>query len=249
MRDFDTSNTICHPQRSSGSASCGELWIIRRFARYDKLRRFKRMKLKLIKIAIFLVALVPLGRLAWNALHHGLGANPIEVITHSTGDWTLIFVLTTLSITPFRRITRQYWLIGVRRMIGLFAFCYGTLHFLTYIWLDKFFDLHEMWKDIAKRPFITVGFSAFVLMVPLALTSTAWSIRRLGGKNWQRLHRLIYLTGILGVVHYYWLVKADIRKPVEYGAVLGILLLYRVGVWASEKRKRPAIPAPARSWG
>ncbi len=208
------------------------------------------MKLGFTKIAIFLAALIPLERLLWKALHDGLGANPIEVITHATGDWTLILVLTTLSITPLRRITRQYWLIGVRRMIGLFAFFYGTLHFLTYIWLDKFFNIHEMLKDIAKRPFITVGFSAFVLMIPLALTSTAWSIRRLGGKNWLRLHRLIYCTGILAVVHYYWLVKADVRKPIEYGVVLSILLVYRVGVWvsekASEKRKQPAEPAPAR---
>ncbi len=210
-----------------------------------------KMRLRFTKIAIFLAALIPLARLAWKAFHDGLGANPIEVITHSTGDWTLILLLTTLSITPLRRITRQYWLIGVRRMIGLFAFFYGTLHFLTYIWLDKFFDVHEMLKDIAKRRFITVGFSAFVLMIPLALTSTAWSIRRLGGKNWQRLHRLIYFTGVLAVVHYTWLVKADRRKPIEYGIVLGILLAYRVGVWAfekaSEKRKRPAIPAPARN--
>ena len=209
------------------------------------------MTLRFTKIAIFLAALIPLGRLVWKALHDGLGANPIEFITHSTGDWTLILVLTTLSITPLRRITRQYWLIGARRMIGLFAFFYGTLHFLIYIWLDKFFDIHEMLKDIAKRRFITVGFSAFVLMIPLALTSTAGSIRRLGGKNWQRLHRLIYFTGILAVVHYAWLVKADHRKPIEYGVVLSILLLYRVGVWASEKvaekRKQPAIPAPARS--
>ena len=124
------------------------------------------MKLRLTKIAIFPAALIPLARLLWKALHDGLGANPIEVITHSTGDWTLILVLATLSITPLRRITHQYWLIGVRRMVGLFAFFYGTLHFLTYIWLDKFFDVHEMMKDIAKRPFITVGFSAFVLMIP-----------------------------------------------------------------------------------
>jgi len=209
------------------------------------------MKLRLTKIAIFVAALIPLARLAWRALHDGLGANPIEFITHATGDWTLIFVLTTLSITPLRRITRQYWLIGIRRMIGLFAFFYGTLHFLTYIWLDKFFDVHAMLKDIAKRPFITVGFSAFVLMIPLALTSTAWSIRRLGGKNWQRLHRLIYFTGILAVVHYFWLVKADHRKPIEYGIVLSILLAYRVGVWASEKasknRKQPDLLAPAPS--
>src|SRR5208337_1742762 len=209
------------------------------------------MRLRLTKIAIFLAALVPLGRLVWKAFHGGLGANPIEFITHSTGDWTLILVLATLSITPLRRITRQYWLIGIRRMAGLFAFFYGTLHFLTYIWLDKFFDIHEILKDVAKRRFITVGFSAFVLMIPLALTSTAWSIRRLGGKNWRRLHRLIYFTGILAVIHYYWLVKADHRKPIEYAIVLGILLAYRVGVWgfekASEKRKQAALPAPTRS--
>ncbi|MGB9234472.1 MAG: protein-methionine-sulfoxide reductase heme-binding subunit MsrQ [Terriglobales bacterium] len=200
------------------------------------------MKLRLTKVAIFLVALVPLGRLGWKALHEGLGANPIEVITHSTGDWTLILVLTTLSITPLRRLTRQYWLIGVRRMIGLFAFFYGTLHFFTYIWLDKFFDFHEMLKDIGKRPFITVGFSAFVLLIPLAITSTAGWIRRLGGRNWLRLHRLIYLTAILGVVHYWWLVKADIRKPERYAIVLGILLFYRVAFWASERRKRAPVP-------
>ena len=204
------------------------------------------MTLRLTKVTIFMAALIPLLRLGWKALHGGLGANPIEVITHSTGDWTLIFILTTLSVTPLRRLTRQYWLIGVRRMVGLFAFFYGTLHFLTYIWLDKFFDIHEMTKDIVKRPFITVGFSAFVLMVPLAATSTARSIRRLGGKNWQRLHRLIYLTGILGVIHYLWLVKANKQKPYEYGIVLSILLLYRVAVWWSEKRKQRALAVLTR---
>ncbi|MGA7561043.1 MAG: protein-methionine-sulfoxide reductase heme-binding subunit MsrQ [Terriglobales bacterium] len=206
-------------------------------------------RLQLTKTIIFLAALIPLARLLWKALHDGLGANPIEVITHSTGDWTLIFVLTTLSITPLRQITRQHWLIGLRRLVGLFAFFYGTLHFLTYIWLDKFFDLHEMLKDIEKRRFITAGFAAFVLMIPLALTSTAWSIRRLGGKNWQRLHRLIYLTGILAVVHYIWLVKADLRKPLEYAAVLTILLAYRVAIWAKEKasgnRQHNANPVPS----
>jgi methionine sulfoxide reductase heme-binding subunit len=204
------------------------------------------MALRLTKIAIFLAALIPLERLLWKAFHDGLGANPIELITHSTGDWTLILILTTLSITPLRQITRQYWLIGVRRMIGLFAFFYATLHFLTYIWLDKFFDIHEVLKDVAKRPFITVGFSAFVLMIPLALTSTAWSIRWLGGKNWRRLHRLIYLTGILGVIHYTWLVKADRSKPIEYGIVLAILLLYRVGFWVWERRRQRGFSPPAR---
>jgi sulfoxide reductase heme-binding subunit YedZ len=202
------------------------------------------MKLRLTKLVLFLAALIPLGRLGWKALHDGLGANPIEVITHSTGDWTLILILATLSITPLRQLTRQYWLIGVRRMVGLFAFFYGTLHFLTYIWLDKFFDFHEMFKDIAKRPFITVGFSAFVLMIPLAVTSTAGWIRRLGGKNWQRLHRLIYATAVLGVVHYLWLVKADKRKPLEYGFVLCVLLLYRVIAFVSQRRSRAARATP-----
>ncbi len=194
-------------------------------------------RLRLTKALIFLAAFIPLARLVWKALHDGLGANPIEVITHSTGDWTLILVLTTLLISPLRRLTHQYWIIGLRRMIGLFAFFYGVLHFLTYIWLDKFFDVHEMLKDIAKRPFITVGFSAFVLLIPLAITSTRGWIRRLGGKNWQRLHRLIYVTGILGVIHYLWLVKADLRKPLEYASALSVLLFYRIVVWIVEARR------------
>ena len=203
-------------------------------------------RLRLTKTIVFLAALIPLARLVWKYFHDALGANPIELITHSTGDWTLILILTTLSITPLRRITHQYWLIGLRRMIGLFAFFYGTLHFLTYIWLDKFFDVHDMLHDVAKRRFITVGFSAFVLMIPLALTSTKGWIRRLGGKNWQRLHRLIYLTGILGVVHYIWLVKADLRKPIEYAIALSLLLLYRVGVWLSEKASKKPKPQAAQ---
>ena len=202
-------------------------------------------RLRISKIVIFLAALVPLERLAWKAFHDGLGANPVEVITHSTGDWTLILILTTLSITPLRKLTKQYWLIGVRRMIGLFAFFYGCLHFTTYIWLDKSFDVHEMIKDVYKRPFITAGFTAFVLLIPLALTSTKGWIRRLG-KNWQRLHRLIYVTGIAAVIHYIWLVKADLRKPLQYAFVLGVLLLYRVVVWISEARRKiaPAARSP-----
>lgn len=194
-------------------------------------------RLSIGKLVVFLGALVPLARLAWKSFHEGLGANPIEVITHSTGDWTLILVLTTLSITPLRKLTKQYWLIGVRRMIGLFAFFYGCLHFTTYIWLDKFFDWREMLKDIVKRPFITVGFLAFVLLIPLALTSTKKWIARLGGKKWQLLHRLIYVTAISGVIHYIWLVKADLRKPLEYAAVLTVLLGYRIVVWLMELRK------------
>ena len=191
------------------------------------IRRFKPV--------IFLACLIPLGLLAWKAYSRTLGANPIEVITHATGDWTLRFLLITLSITPIRKLTGQLWLIRYRRMFGLFAFFYATLHFLTYIWLDKFFDLHEMLHDIAKRKFITVGFTGFVLLIPLALTSTKGWIRRLGGKRWQALHRLIYFSAIAGVIHYWWLVKADIHLPLEYGAVLTILLGYRIAVWATPK--------------
>jgi methionine sulfoxide reductase heme-binding subunit len=160
-----------------------------------------------------------------------LGANPIEVVTHATGDWLLRFLLITLAVTPVRKLTGLLWLIRYRRMLGLFAFFYGVLHFLTYIWLDKFFDLHEMLVDIAKRRFITVGFVGFVLLIPLALTSTTGWIRRLGGKRWRNLHRLIYVSAIAGVIHYYWLVKADVRKPLEYALVLSLLLGYRLWAW------------------
>jgi len=182
------------------------------------------------KPVIFTAGLVPVARLVWLGLHSQLGANPIEFITHSTGDWTLIFLLLTLSITPLRKLTRQYWLISYRRMLGLFAFFYGCLHLMTYVWLDKFFDVHEMLHDIAKRKFITAGMTAFALMIPLALTSTKWAIRKLG-KRWQVLHRLIYFSAAAGVIHYIWLVKADLKKPLEYAAVLGILLLYRIVAW------------------
>jgi sulfoxide reductase heme-binding subunit YedZ len=182
------------------------------------------------KPIVFLACMVPLGKLAWLGLHAGLGANPIEFITHSTGDWTLTFLLVTLSITPLRKLTRQYWLISFRRMLGLFAFFYGSLHLMTYVWLDKFFDVHEMLHDIAKRRFITAGMTAFALMIPLALTSTKWSIRKLG-KRWQMLHRFIYFSASAGVIHYIWLVKADLKKPLEYASVLGMLLLYRVFSW------------------
>jgi len=199
--------------------------------------------LRYFKLAIFLACLAPLARLAWRAFHSSLGANPIEVITHSTGDWTLIFLLITLSVTPLRKLTRQYWLIGLRRMFGLFAFFYGCLHLTTYVWLDKFFDVHAMLADVAKRRFITAGLTAFVLMIPLALTSTKGWIRRLGGKRWQALHRLIYLSAAAGVIHYFWLVKADKTKPLEYGAVLAVLLGYRVAVWAISRMNSNPLPA------
>jgi len=187
------------------------------------------------KPAVFLSCLIPLALLGWKAYSGALGANPIEVITHATGDWTLRFLLITLAVTPLRKLTRQLWLVRYRRMFGLFAFFYGTLHFLTYIWLDKFFDLHEMLHDVAKRRFITVGFAGFVLLIPLALTSTKGWIRRLGGKRWQALHRLIYFSAAAGVIHYWWLVKADVRAPMKYGVILILLLGYRVAVWAAPK--------------
>ncbi|MGH7771277.1 MAG: sulfite oxidase heme-binding subunit YedZ [Candidatus Binatia bacterium] len=180
-----------------------------------------------IKIAAFLASLTPLALLGLDAYNDNLGANPIEVITRWTGTSTLVFLLLTLSVTPLRRISGLHWLIKLRRMLGLYAFFYACLHFATYIWLDQFFDLDEIIKDVIKRPFITVGFLSLVLLVPLALTSTSGMIRRLG-KRWQQLHRLVYVIAIGGVVHYLWLVKADRRQPLIYGAILMLLLGYRI---------------------
>ncbi len=179
------------------------------------------------KVGLFAACLIPVSLLVWRGYHQDLTANPIEFITHATGDWTLRFLLLTLAVTPLRKIFGRPELIRFRRMLGLFAFFYGSLHLMTYLWLDKFFDLMDIMKDVRKRPFITAGFTAFVLMAPLAATSTAGWIRRLGGKRWQRLHRLIYFSAAAGVIHYYWLVKSDIRKPVLYGSILGLLLLFR----------------------
>ena len=196
---------------------------------------------RLVKPVVFLACLAPLAWLAWKGFHSLLGANPIEAITHFTGDCTLTFLLITLSVTPLRKLTHQPWLIRFRRMFGLFAFFYGTLHLMTYVWLDKFFDVHEMLKDIAKRRFITAGMTAFALMIPLALTSTQLAIRKLGGKRWQALHRLIYFSAAAGVIHYIWLVKADLRKPLEYAAMLGVLMGYRLLVWIFSAARR-AVP-------
>ncbi len=194
------------------------------------------------KAAALSLSLAPLLLLAWRGFHNELGANPIEFITHSTGDWTLRFLLITLSITPLRRLTGLADLIRFRRMLGLFAFFYGTLHLFTYLWLDKFFDMQDIVKDIAKRPFITAGFTGFVLMLPLAITSTAGWIRRLGGRRWQTLHRLIYGSALAGVVHYYWLVKSDIRLPLMYAGILTVLLLFRLPALAGRSRVQKAPP-------
>ncbi len=201
------------------------------------------MAIKAIKAAVWVVCLLPVGFLALHAFRNELGANPIETITHETGDWTMILIMSTLAITPLRRITGINSLISFRRLIGLFAFFYATLHFLTYIWLDKFFDMHEVVKDVYKRPFITAGFTAFVLMIPLAITSTKGWIRRLG-KKWTMLHRLIYVTAIAGVVHYIWLVKKDEAKPFMWAFVLSILLLWRIGAWLIKRQKSAAAKVP-----
>jgi sulfoxide reductase heme-binding subunit YedZ len=179
-----------------------------------------------IKPALFLLCLVPLFELVWQGIYGSLGTNPVETITHGTGDWTLRFLLITLTITPLRRLTGNSWLLKLRRMFGLFAFFYASLHFMTYIWFDQYFDWAEIARDIPKRPFITVGFAAFVLLLPLAFTSTNAMMRRLK-KNWQRLHKLVYVITVLGVLHFLWLVKADVLEPAIYGAVLIVLLGYR----------------------
>lgn len=196
---------------------------------------------KWTKAVVFLLCLGPIAIVGWRALHGDLTANPIEFITHATGDWTLRFLCMTLAITPLRKLLRLPELIRFRRMLGLFAFFYACLHFTTYIWLDKFFDLSEMWKDVVKRRFITLGFLAFVLLIPLAITSTAGWIRRLGGRRWQMIHRAIYISAVAGVIHYYWLVKSAVIRPLAYGSLVGLLLAWRLGEWFSKRgRLAPA---------
>jgi sulfoxide reductase heme-binding subunit YedZ len=201
---------------------------------------------KWTKAAVFLASLVPFEILLWRGFHNDLTANPIEFITHWTGDWTMRFLILTLAITPLRKMLKQPLLIRYRRMLGLFAFFYVCLHFATWIGLDKFFNWSEMLKDVQKRRFITVGFAGFVLLVPLAITSTAGWIRRLGGKRWQLLHRLIYVTAILGVIHYWWLVKSDIHKPLQYAVIVGLLLLWRVADWIIQRPTKAATSPAGR---
>lgn len=195
----------------------------------------------LIKALIFALSLIPLGRLVWLGYTGGLGANPIEFVTRSTGTWTLVFLCITLAVTPLRRLTGWNDVVRFRRMIGLFAFFYAVLHFTTYIWLDQFFDWESIVRDIWKRPFITVGFLAFVLMIPLAATSTNAMMRRMG-RAWRRLHRLVYVIAVVGVIHYWWLVKQDITEPMIYGAVVVLLLGFRIWDW-SARRTRTASAA------
>jgi len=200
-----------------------------------------------VKLALFLICLVPLARLVIGAFTRALGANPIEAITHSTGTWTLSFLLITLGVTPLRKLAGWNWLLRLRRMLGLYAFFYAVLHFLTYIWLDQFFDFAAIVKDVIKRPFITAGFSSFLLLLPLAATSTAAMVKRLGAKNWLALHRLVYAVAVGGVVHYWWLVKKDITQPAIYAAALVVLLGLRL-LFRARERAVAAMPGnPARS--
>lgn len=196
-----------------------------------------------IKPAIFMLALVPLAFLVYRALTNDLGANPVETINRYTGDWVLRFLLITLAVTPLRRLTGWNGLLRYRRMLGLFAFFYACVHFLSWAWLDQYFVLADIVQDVAKRPFITVGFASFLMLIPLAMTSTNAMIRRLGAKRWQQLHRLVYLIGIGGVVHFLWLVKSDIREPLIYGVILALLLGYRV--WDRARRAPGAVASGA----
>jgi sulfoxide reductase heme-binding subunit YedZ len=199
-----------------------------------------RRRLHPDKPLLFIASLLPLAWLLWLGSQERLGANPVETLSHATGDWSLRFLLLTLAITPLRRLSGWNGVQKYRRMLGLFAFFYVSLHFAVYLVFDQFFDWTAIVADIARRPYITVGFAAFVLLIPLAITSTNGMIRRLG-RHWQRLHRLVYLTAILGVLHYAWLVKADLREPLLYGGLLAALLGYRLWWWQT----RSVTPRPS----
>lgn len=184
--------------------------------------------LRHLKTAVFLLALLPLIRLVALGVMDRLGTNPVEFVIRSNGTWTLTFLLITLSVTPLRNVTGMHWLLALRRMLGLFAFFYAVLHFLSYVWLDQWFEWGAIVKDVAKHRYVLVGFSAFLLLIPLAATSTGAMMRRLG-KRWQTLHRMVYIIAILGVVHYWWLVKKDVTQPLIYAMALTVLLLARLG--------------------
>lgn len=194
---------------------------------------------RVLKPMVFLACLAPLALLLGRGTLDDLGANPVETITHETGLWALRLLLVTLAVTPLRRITGWNELIRLRRMLGLFAFFYACLHLLTYLWLDQDFVLADILEDIVKRPYITVGFSAFLLLVPLAVTSTNAMLRRLGGRRWQRLHQLVYLCAMGGVLHYLWLVKADTRDPLVYLLTLTALLALRLPGIQRRLARRP----------
>jgi len=200
-------------------------------------------QLTLIKATLFALALLPLARMAWLTVSGQL-VEPLEFITRGSGDWVLYFLCITLALTPLRRLSGWNWLIKLRRMAGLYAFFYACLHFLAFLWFDHFFDLGEMFRDVLKRPFIAVGFSAFLLLIPLAVTSTKGMQRRLGGKRWQRLHRLIYLIAPLGILHFWWMKagKNDFAEPIVFGLVVALLLGLRLA-WRRPKAKPARVSA------
>jgi sulfoxide reductase heme-binding subunit YedZ len=195
-----------------------------------------------LKPVVFIAALLPLVILVEDGVHDALGANPIETISHRTGDWTLRLLLITLAVTPIRKLTGWQAVGRVRRMLGLFAFFYAVLHFLTYTWLDQALVWQDIVADVIKRPYITVGFASFLLLVPLAATSTQGMIRRLGGRRWRRLHRLAYVASVGGVLHYLWLVKADLREPLFYAAILTLLLILRLPAVSPRYAARLRLP-------
>ncbi|RJG14853.1 sulfite oxidase heme-binding subunit YedZ [Massilia cavernae] len=200
-----------------------------------------------IKAAIFVLALVPLARMVW-LTYSGQLVEPLEFITRGTGDWTLRLLCLTLLVTPLRRLTGMNWLNRLRRMLGVFAFFYAFLHFMTFLWFDHFFDVVAMFRDVAKRPFILVGFTAFVLLIPLALTSTNGMMKRLGGKRWMWLHRLIYIIAPLGILHFWWMRagKSNFTEPFIFGVIVAVLLGARV-YWSffgsKQKQKQKAAQA------
>ncbi len=193
--------------------------------------------IKFYKLVVFVNGLVPLALLGRDWWAERLGANPLDFVTRMTGTLTLVFLVLTLAVTPLRKLTGANWLVRLRRMLGLYAFFYGALHLLTYVWFDKAFDFSAIAQDVYRRQFITVGMLAFFLMVPLALTSTDKMIKRLGGKRWQKLHRLAYVSAAAGALHYYLLVKSDARKPLVFAAVVALLLGYRLIASYSKRLK------------
>lgn len=217
--------------------------------RSPSIKTLSARQVSVLKVLLFILALIPAGMLLLAFFQDRLGANPIEAITHATGDWTLRFLLITLTVTPLRKLTGWHWLIRLRRMLGLFTFFYAVLHFGTYIVLDQFFDWRAVVLDVLKRPYITVGFAAFVLLVPLAVTSTNAMVRRLGGRRWQALHRSVYGIAILGVVHYWWLVKADVFEPLIYALILAVLLGLRAWWREQERQRQRSAPPPANVRG
>ncbi len=197
-------------------------------------------QLAAIKLAVFSVCLLPLARLLWAAWVDDFGPNPVEFVQRWTGSWTFNLLLLTLCVSPLRGLTEWHWLLRLRRMLGLFTFFYATLHFLSFIGFDHVFEIDDIARDILKHPFVTVGFAAFVLIIPLAATSNQWAIRKLGGRRWQELHRNIYLIAILACVHYFWLVKATaLLWPLAYSMATALLLGWRV-----RERRRKAMPVP-----